>query len=218
MKSLSPKAGALLVVIAALIAGCRGPADYVPSNIGPDNGAPAGEGSPLLAHLDATKLKCPAPLVKVPGTYVVMSATGTLKNGRFVSAANAYGGIWSQVKYTAATPGPTASPTSLPSVPPEYLYYGRYTLKKSRQTGCATLITTQSGKDFPGLSDNALADGAPVVRLKNVNLKIGTFGKLAETITGITPTSGHGTAVLRTSKGAPFDTATITIVGRLSLK
>jgi hypothetical protein len=226
MKLLSPKTASLSLVVGALLAACNGGSGYVPAAVAPTSVGPVRDlvqtstfpGMPPLGHIDASKLKCPAPYSKVPGTYVVMSTFGTLKNGTFVSAKAPFGGTWAQVAYTRATPGPTASPTTAPSSPPEYVYYGSYTLQKKKQTGCATLFTTQSGKDFTDIPANALSGGAPLVKALNFNLKVGVIGKLTEKITGVTATSGTGTAILTTSKGKPFDTATIKLVGRLAIK
>jgi hypothetical protein len=210
------------ILVGGLLAACNGASNLMPGSLGSAEDSaqmPALAGMPSLPHVDATKLKCPAPYSNVPGTYVVMSAFGTLKGGTFVTSTSKFSSnTWAEVKYTRATPGPTATPKTPPPTTAEYLYYGSYTLAKHKQTGCALLSATQNGKDFPGLPSNALVANAPLTKVVNVNIKVGQLGKLTEKITGVTPTSGHGTAVLTTSKGAPFDTATITLVGRIAIK
>jgi hypothetical protein len=163
---------------------------------------------------------CSAKPVKVPGDYVFMLASGNLTAGTFATA----GGDWFEEEYQLGTPAPHPTPT--PGVTPTpskgqrlYFYYGTYHLVKSNETGCAFLIATQSGKVFKGDTYNALGLGTVVTNVKY--LRIGdsfkNSGTLTMTISHVTPTSGSGSATLLTGKGKPYDSATISLTGRISI-
>jgi hypothetical protein len=139
-----------------------------------------------------------------------MVAFGNVAAGTFTSQT----GIWVQSIYKPGTmPTPSAIPSAKPG-PPEFIYVGTYVMKKSKETGCAVLLTTQNGKPFKGETQNAFGVGSPLVKAKGVKISVITTGNLTMTITGLSASGGKGTAVLTTSANAPYDTATITLTGR----
>jgi hypothetical protein len=164
--------------------------------------------------------KCPAPMGRLPGTYTTLVAEGNVKKGTF----RVSGGLAEYIvdRLTKATPAPSPSPTPTagptptkgPKPPPEYLYYGAYSLKKG-PGGCAYLVTTVSGKPEKGSKDNAVALGFPNID-KNYNTKVLLEGPLKMTVTGLSAKGGSGTIVLLTKKGATYNTGTVTLVGRLT--
>jgi hypothetical protein len=210
----------VLLFAAGVLAACQSsPNSYLPQS----GGSPAYSSPALSAHWplggpmpEAASL-CNVHPVHVPGKHIVLIANGTLKGSTFTTLAG--GGFWFLEPYTVGTPGPTPTPgvTPTPGGPPEWIYYGTYTLKHKHESGCALLIATQSGKPFKKSKANAIGLGTVVTRQKWVNIGLYTaLGPLTMKITGISATGGHGSASLKTRKGAKYDTATITLVGRIS--
>ncbi len=213
----------LLATVAVLVA-CHGTSNYVPQNgaISSDS-IPAAVGNHVELPAATTPNYCQVRFAHVPGKYVEMTSVGHLKGSTFNGT-----GEWFLSKYSLGTPSPHETPT--PGVTPTpnkkeplYYYYGNYTLKKEKQTGCAILVTTQSGKNFKGLKGkkfNAFNDEAVLVNVpkhKSLHSTPTMFGTAQVSISGISATSGTGTADLLTSMGKAYDTATIKILGRLAI-
>ena len=154
-----------------------------------------------------------------------MFAFGTQKGTTFTSVKGL--SFWSLAKYTKGTkptptpsPGPTPTPTTAPSPKPVriYLYSGTYATHKTKQGGCAILYITTSLKPIEkGVVGNGLAGGMPQSNVPYVDSTyIADVGTLSFTITGLSASGGHGSAVLTTMKGKPYDTATFTLTKRIT--
>jgi hypothetical protein len=209
----------LLLAVGVLVA-CHGTSNYVPqsgsnlsdSTISLDghwpHGVPAAVTSQVCAHI---------PFAKVPGAYVEMFGVGELSSSKFTGQ-----GEWFIEDYKLGSPAtPTPGPTPKPGKIPAWLYYGSYTLQTSKQTGCALFITTKSGKPWiieKSGKYNAESGGIPVIHSKHWHIVItSTYGLLTASITLSSSTSGSGTATLTSAMGAPYDMATITLVGRTAI-
>lgn len=195
------------VLLAALLAACRGTVGYTPPSLGSQTSETPASLSPNKATL-----KCTAPSSKVPGTYVMFGAAGDVKGSTFTSSyAHS---DWLKVS-VAASPSPKPTPT--PRHAPWYYYFGTFALKSPKEQGCATLATTISGKPImKSLSYNAFADGVPKYK-KTVRVKILAIGQLTEAIHGLSASGGSGTLTLML-KGKRYDTGTVTFTGRVTLK
>ena len=197
--------GALL--LAALLAACRGGANYSPPSLASQNSEARTSLSP-----DKAKLKCTAPDSKVPGTYVMFAAAGDVKGSTFTS--NSSHSNWLKVE-VAASPSPKPTPT--PKHAPWYYYVGTFVLKSPKEQGCATLATTISGKPIiKGLDYDSFADGVPKYA-KTVSVKILEIGQITEVVHGLGESGGSGTLKL-TLDDKPYDTGTVTFTERVILK
>lgn len=195
------------VLLAALLAACRGGVGYTPSSFASET-----SGSPNALSPDKGMLTCSAPGSKVPGTYIMFAASGDVKGSNFTS--NSAHSDWLKVS-VAASPSPKPTPT--PGHAPWYYYVGTFVLKSPKEQGCATLATTISGKPiFKSLSYNGFADGVPKYE-KAVRVKILEIGQLAEAIHGLGKSGGSGTLTL-TLKGKRYDTGAVTFTKRIILK
>ncbi|MBV8148169.1 MAG: hypothetical protein JO092_03665 [Candidatus Eremiobacteraeota bacterium] len=210
----------LLCAVAVLVA-CHGTSNYVPqdgmgltdSMLPLDGHWPAGVPAAVTSQVCAN-----IPFSKVPGKYIEMIATGNLSSSKFTGH-----GEWFLEDYKPGSPAtPTPGATPKPGKVPAWLYYGSYTLKTSKQTGCAILITSKSGKPIITTNSgkfNGESAGIPVVHVKHWHIvTTTTFGLLSAMITLSSSTSGGGSATLTTETGQPYDTATITLVGRTLIK
>jgi hypothetical protein len=172
--------------------------------------APAGISLP-----DAVKICSGIPFSRVPGHHVEMFAVGNLKHGKFSGT-----GFWFLLAYKIGKPGATPTPGVTPTPikgKPLYLYYGKYSLKTNHESGCAFLVTTQNGKPLSG-KYNAASIETVVVKVKYLKVSSTTTeGPLLMKLTGITPTSGRGSATLTTTTGGAYDSATITLLGRAAI-
>lgn len=204
MYSLTARACAFGIAAGGLFAECASSTNPTPivaySAAHASSNVPAG-----------SSIKCTAPYAKVPGEYIVLESVGNFHNGRYASSAEF--SSWTEVRYESGGTRPTASP-SPPA--PEYAYYGTYKLDKHKQAGCAFLFVTQSGQPFPGLTENALTSGAPIVKV-HFHVKVLTQqGPLSVRFTKITASGGKGSMTL-TQGGVAYDTGTIDLVGRASV-
>lgn len=213
----------LLAAIAVLVA-CHGTSNYVPQNGAISSDSDSAAVGNHLGLPASTPNYCNVPFSHVPGNYVEMTGIGNLKGSTFTGT-----GEWFVFKYSLGTPPPHATPT--PGVTPTpnkkeplYYYYGNYTLKKEKQTGCAILLTTQNGKPLKGIKGkkfNALNVEDVLVSIpKHKSLRLGLptmAGTALISISGISATSGTGSADLHTNKGKAYDTAAIKILGRLAI-
>jgi hypothetical protein len=218
----------------AALAACQGGTTYAPQTGAPGDTSQGAMGrAPLPAPFDriASALPdaagtCTAPDAKLPGNYISMLADGTAKGTTFTTAT---GGIssWSLDKYSKAakpkptpSPSPGTSPTPNPKTIEVWVYTGTYVTAKTKQTGCATVIASKSGRPLEpgigsGIGTNSVQFSAPYWKTGNKPL---ATGLLSETVTGLSASGGKGTAVLTSSKGATYDTATITLTGRTLIK
>ena len=141
----------------------------------------------------------------------MFGAAGDVKGSTFTS--NSSHSNWLKVQ-VAASPSP--KPTSTPRHAPWYYYFGTFALKSPKEQGCATLATTISGKPImKGLDYDGFADGVPKYK-KTVRVKI-EIGQLSEVIHGLGGSGGSGTLTL-TLNDKPYDTGTVTFIGRIILK
>jgi hypothetical protein len=196
------------VLLAGLLAACRGVTGYTPPSL-----ASQTSGSPTSLSPDKVMLKCSAPGSKVPGTYIMFGAVGNVKGSTFTS--NSTYSNWLKV-HVVASPSPKPTPT--PRHAPWYYYFGTFALKSpKKEEGCATLATTISGKPIiKGLSYNAFGDGVPKYE-KTVRVQILEMGQLSEVIHGLGKSGGSGTLTL-TLNGKGYGTGSVTLVGRVTLK
>jgi hypothetical protein len=210
----------LLLAVGVLVA-CHGTSGYVPQtgvNIG-DATLPLDGHRPPGIPPELTSQVCAGiPFSKIPGTYIETVAIGNVSGSTFTGE-----GSWFSEEYkkgSAATPTPGTTPE--PGKIPAWLYYGKYTLQTHKQTGCALLIVSKSGK--PWIIEktgkfNADDGGFAIVHAKHWHISGTTaFGFLTATITFSSSTSGSGHAMLTTETGGGYDTATITLVGRTAIK
>ncbi|HZZ01271.1 MAG TPA: hypothetical protein VFE36_17050 [Candidatus Baltobacteraceae bacterium] len=173
---------------------------------------------------------CSAPTYKpAAGPFILFIANGNVKRGKFKSGASPLT-LWVAFrikKATKPTPPPTTSPSGSPSTPPSptpppqdkpvYFYLGQYTLAKSKQTGCAFVFATQSGKPFTGSKYGALAFGEPLIAFpKYYKEKVVAHGPVTVTISKLSATGGKGSATLKLGNGSTFDTATVNLTYRIS--
>lgn len=126
-------------------------------------------------------------------------------------------------KSSKPTPPPTTSPSAVPSPTqpptdqPTYLYIGKYTLSKNKQTGCAIVITTQSGKPFTGSKYAGLAVGTPLIKYpKHFKTTVVDQGPVSVKLTKLSSKGGSGKATLLLKNGGTFDTATVTLTSRFA--
>lgn len=204
MTSPTARAAGLAIAASALLAACA-------ASIGPNPvriSSPSGDGSRTAA---GSKISCTAPYVNVPGDYIVVESGGNFRNGRYVSSGTF--STWNEVRYEAGGSIPTASPK--PPVP-EYVYYGTYSLDKHRQKGCAFLFVSQNGQPFPGLTDNALTSGAPIVKVHFHVKVLPQEGPLSVRLDRLSASGGTGSMTL-TQGGSVYDTGKIDLVGRAAL-
>jgi hypothetical protein len=207
----------VLIAVVSVCAACQSNSSVAQSGTVADNSLPALKHYPSIDAMVAdAKSLCKAAPVKVPGNYVFMNSSGELESGELIAT-----GLWFVEQYELATPGPTPTPGVTPKPikgQPLYFYYGTYKLAKSKESGCAFMTATQSGKDFKHAEFNATAIGSIVTKEPFVR---GTYssteGLLALTIQHINRTGGKGGAILSMPGGKRYDTATITLTGRISI-
>jgi hypothetical protein len=205
----------LLTALGVLVA-CHGTSNYVPqggTNLSDSTLSLDGD---RLPDLPISQLCAHIPFSKVPGEYVVMTAFGNLSSSSFTGQ-----GAWFIEDYKPGGPAPSKTPK--PGKIAAWLYYGSYSLKTSKQTGCAFFFASKSGKPIistmSGKSYNAESFAQVVVKLKHWHYAKQTgFGLLSAMITLSSATSGKGSAILTTETGQPYDTADITLVGRTIVK
>jgi hypothetical protein len=205
----------LLVALGVLVA-CHGASNYVPQNgvnlsdstlqlDGHWRPAVRAMTSPVCAHI---------PLVKVPGTYVFMFAFGNLSGKNYTGD-----GRWFLNDYVPGGTPPSRTPP--PGKLKAWLYYGSYTLKTSKQTGCAYLIASESHKPIVATKFGKFRGysvGTPITHAKHWHVTAtSTSGLVTMMVTLSSPTSGSGSAALTTETGTPYDTATITLIGRTAI-
>ena len=207
----------LLFAVSVLVA-CRG-TSFVPQTEGTLT-----DGSPVIipnmppgfSTPDITNICAGIPFAHVPGSHILMFALGNLSGGNFSGT-----GLWFLESFKIGKPGPTPTPGVTPTPirgTPVWIYYGKYTLKKKKETGCAFLEATKSGKPFKGSKGNAVSLGTVITNAKHLKVKITTTeGPVTITFTGVSATGGKGSAKLITPTGGAYDTATITLVGRILL-
>jgi hypothetical protein len=157
---------------------------------------------------------CSTPEAKVPGTYIMLASEGDVTRGS--SYADNFG-TWYEGKVV-----PTSSPSPAPSTGPHpkepaqaaFVYYGRYNLAKTKQIGCAYLVTSVSGKKLIG-SDNATLQALPNLSSDFISFVPTKGGRLIVTADHLTASGGAGTMILKTSGGGTYDTGVIRFIGRL---
>jgi hypothetical protein len=209
----------LAFLLAAALAACQGTSTYAPQ-AGPMSVSPAVQlarasvPAPYDAVFsgipDASQL-CNAPDVKIPGSYLEMLTSGGVKGSTYTSAGAL--NIWFLVKYTKGTkPTPTPKPVDV------YYYTGTYTTHKSKETGCAVLIVTKSGKPLSKGAGNGLGINTVQYADKYVNTALSLSGVLSETVSSLSASGGHGSATLKTTKNKQYDTLTITLTKRIEVK
>jgi hypothetical protein len=219
----------LVIAAIAVLAACHGNQGFTPPTQQQQNSAPAQTAtlpfnlpgiSPRLSRM------CPmgptVPLYKPPqGPFIVFVANGKLKGNTFKSAPSPLT-LWFEFKIKKSTkpvPSPSTgpSPTPPPFDQPVYFYIGKYTLAKAKQTGCAFLFTTQSGKPFTGSKFAGLAFGEPQIAYpKYYKEKIIAMGPLAENLGKLSASGGKGSAKLKLKSGTLFDTAAVTFTTRIA--
>jgi hypothetical protein len=210
----------LLVALGVLVA-CHGASNYVPQGTSLNGSTPsldASRPSDVPATV-VTQLCAKVPPSKVPGKYIVMVVFGDLSKSKFTGQGSWFSYAYKLGNPTTPTPGPTAKPGKIAA----WLYYGSYSLKTSKQTGCVFFYASKNGKPIvktmSGKSDNAFSVGEVLVKAKHWHTaNMTTPGILTETIALSSATSGGGTATLKTDSGQPYDTANITLVGRIATK
>jgi hypothetical protein len=211
----------LLVALGVLVA-CHGTSTYVPQG-----GVNMSDATlPLDGHwpsgvwaANTSQICAGVPYSKVGKTYTEIVAVGNLSGSTFMGE-----GSWFSEKYALGSPAtPTPGHTPEPGKIPAWAYYGSFTLKKHKETGCAIVIVTENGK--PWIFEktekfNADSGGFVIVNPKehwHISGMTG-FGFLTESLTITSSTSGGGQAMLKTETGQAYDTATITLVGRTPIK
>lgn len=163
---------------------------------------------------------CTAPTYKPKaGPFIIFVANGKVKRGTFKSQSSPLT-LWFAIKIKKSTkpiPSPSTSPSPPPMDQPEYFYFGEYTLAKAKQTGCAYLITTQSGKPFTGSKFNGIAFGAPSIAYpKYYKEKVIASGPVTVKLSKLSATGGNGKATLKLQNGTTYDTATVHLTYRLA--
>jgi hypothetical protein len=218
---------------AGVLAACHGVSPFTPQSGGMDDSSSAALArihlpapfDELASQLPNGAGSCTAPDVKIPGKYITMIAGGTAKGSTFTTKGSIVA-EWSLDEYTKGTkpsPTPPTTPTPKGSPTPKpikvWIYTGTWMTKRTKETGCATLITTQDGKPlFPGIGSGVSENSVVFKDLYVKSKEVGKPGSLFETFTGLSATGGHGSATLTSSKGKPYDTAVITLTGRISSK
>jgi hypothetical protein len=220
------------VCSAAVLAACQGGSTYAPATATMNDAAQGSHfRAPLpapfdkLSALQSDASDCDAPDMKIPGDYISMAAFGSQKGSTFTSTAGV--SFWMIQRYSRGTKptaspsaGPTASPTSGPTPKPVqvFFYTGTYTTQKTKQTGCAILFVTKNHKPIIKGLGSGIAGGNP--QFSEPYIKTGkkplTSGNLSLTITGLSASGGRGNAVLMTTQGKRYDTATFTLTKRIS--
>lgn len=226
------RTSAVLFVIAALVACNSNGTGYSPI-ASPDVAQQSAQtaGSVHVPLCDAKKLGA--------GVHLIYLAVGNVRGTTFRALTANGGSSWMLVKYTkggptptpppspsstpstgptpSAYPTPSASPTPTPTPGSSYLYYGKFAMKNN-QLGCAYLQTPKNGKQSEGSGYNSFTYGLPNLgRLLNGKmLKRGVISSLE--ISNLSSKGGAGTATLVTSKGAPYTTGSITLIGREVIK
>jgi len=220
----------LLVAALGVLVACHGNQTFTPLAPGEQPPGPASSQERALIPPGIRPRAsgvCSAPEYKPnAGPFVVFFANGNVKKGTFKSSTSPLT-LWFafRVKKSKPTPIPSSSPTTGPStipsptpIPtnrPAYIYEGEYTLAKAKQTGCAFVFTTQSGKPFTGSKYNALAFGDPLIKYPpHYKTKVVAHGAVSIKIAKLSANGGKGTATLLLGNGNTFDTAKVTLTYR----
>jgi len=225
MKTRSLKAALTVFAAAAILAACHGAGTYMPGVSPLADAAPiAAPGLALPSSLKrlsgVAKVPdgipvCTAKKVKIPGKYVIFYSSGKVKGSKYTGDPK--NSIWERIQLGKATPSPTSSPTTGPTPGPEYVYYGTYALDKGAG-GCAYLIATQYGKPFKGQKYNGLVTGSPNIVAEYYKETFVSLGMLNITVTGLGDKGGHGTFVMKNSKGRTYNSGTVSLAGRILVK
>lgn len=213
-----------VILAIGVLASCNGMQNVAPIAQQPQTFTPANS---LLRSLLPPNINpqaganCTAPTYKPKaGPFIVFIANGKVKRGTFKSQSSPLT-LWVALKIkkaTKPTPPPSTAPSPTPPMDqPEYFYFGQYTLAKAKQTGCAFLITTQSGKPFTGSKFNGLAFGSPLIKYpKYWKSKVIASGPVTVKLSKLSATGGHGTATLKLQNGTTYDTATVNLTYRIA--
>jgi hypothetical protein len=202
-----------IVAAAGILAACHSSENYAPPTPAPASLPMVAHeanvpGSPRNMHLP----DCKVSVAKLPGTAIIMDSEGDVKNGTY----STIDGSWVEGKVTP-TAAPSASPASEPSPPVEsvYVYVGTYRLKKTRQIGCAYLVTSLEGKPLVG-NDNATLTAAPDFSSDSFAFKRTNQGRLIAMVSGLSASGGSGTLTLKTASGGTYDTGTLALTTRIT--
>lgn len=216
-------ATAALFVVAALVA-CHGAGTAYNPALNEGISAESSASLPDLTTGPEAKITCKAPM-KDPGSYLAYFAHGNVKRGTFrAQTGTSSGAIWYVYKYVKVkptptpSPSPTASPTSTPKTMSYYFYYGQFVMK-NKQTGCAFLTGTKSGKPFKGTHYNSLTNGFPRLKPGHYKASIAEQGAVKSiTISHLSSKGGSGSVTLVTSAGKPYTSGTVKFNGRIVIK
>ena len=150
--------------------------------------------APITADVQSeaasTAKGCPPPIETYGKAYVVITDTGNVKNGTFTPILNH--SVWERVIFIQGS----SPPPTIPPHPAIYVYRGTYNnlFKGVTSTGCAVLITSQSGlgiKAFGGA--NAQDTEAPVFTAGvKVRTLLGVGHVTTLKITSLSASGGHG--------------------------
>ena len=218
----------ILVVAIGILAACNGNQTFAPvAQQEPQTSAPARSQLQSLLPSGINPRAygaCTAPAYKpAAGPFIIFIANGKVKRDDFKSSSSPFT-LWESLKIKKSkkpTPAPSGSPVASPTPPPMdqpvYLYTGQYHLAKSKQTGCAYVITTQSGKPFTGSKYSGLAFGEPMIKFpKYYKEKIVAMGPVSVKLGKLSASGGKGTATLKLTNGTTFDTATVNLTYRIA--
>lgn len=212
---MRPKISFLVIAAIAVLAACHGNQSFTP----------LAQQQQASARTPQSAAACNTPTYSARKPFVVFIAQGNVKHDDFKSKPG-ISTLWFEIKVkraAAPTPSPSGSPSTAPSptAPPTnqplYLYFGQYTLAKTKQSGCLFLFATQSGKPFTGSKTGAFTDGAPRVKLpKYYKERLIAHGPVNVAIGHLSATGGSGKATLLLTGGGTFDTANLKLTSRLA--
>ncbi|HKE35798.1 MAG TPA: hypothetical protein VKB39_00100 [Candidatus Baltobacteraceae bacterium] len=219
----------LVIAGIALLAACHGNQSFTPVAQPQQDAARIGGATlPFIpSGIDPHVFSgCTAPQYKPKaGPFIIFVANGNVKKDDFKSAPSPFT-LWAAIKIKKSTkptpvpsgsPSPGSSPTPPPHDQPTYLYFGEYTLAKTKQTGCAYLFATQSGKPFTGSKYSGLAFGSPTIKYpKYYKQKVLATGPVILKYVSLSSSGGKGTATLKLNNGSTYDTAAVTFTYRLA--
>jgi hypothetical protein len=227
----------LAFLFTAALAACQGVSTFAPPAGSMDDAStgqsiraplPAPYDTILSSFPDASEA-CNAPNVKIPGKYISMVASGGTKGSTFTSSGAL--NLWlleKATKGTKPTPTPSSKPTGNPSTGPTatpkpkpidvYFYTGTYRTRRSKETGCAILIVSVSGKAISKGEGSGIGVNTVQYAAKYVNVDALTFGPLQETVSNLSASGGRGSVTMKTAKGKLYDTASITLTKRVEIK
>jgi hypothetical protein len=208
--------GAALLATGVALASCSG-GGYTPAS-------PASNVAALVSKAGASQWPppCTAPVQKVPNSYYIVNAEGTVKPGSFAGAETIEAAYWSHAVVSVV---PGAQPP--PKLGPAIVYWGAYTLTGSGLPairGCFVLATSQSGKPLPppyGSGHNAFTEGVPNVTVpagSHLEADGASGGRVKDLAITFNPTkgTGKGEGILLTAGGAVMGRIHITLAGKYS--